>query len=421
MTAELPTLNRKLGPTPGATVFYREIAAHCKTLGKPSYNFGQGAETQQPGGNIAAILAEAVPTITSMTYPVKGGPKEWRGAIAAWVERFFAIHATAENTFMYGVQGRASLKSLFDMMAADARQRKIDSPAVLMADTHWPMLDNHIRKAGMVQKHYAMHTGNLAQVVRDALAADKNGKIFALYINSPDNPTGIRRTADEIRDTMAVLEEINKTRDPKVAMIFDTPYFMSCDQRGANAPSWLDAGFDGVLDGDLQTPWYVNISFSKAYGFATPGFHMMVVHPDYANTWEDEINETYGNAIEIGFAQKVTRIVAPENDAEALAHFAMLKDKYTLNRAALKKYFGDMVVEGDPNMTSLLELPGDFFERDTRIKDMNDFLEYAGQQKGVVFVNNGGTLARVAMAMKAEEFERGVQLLREAFDEIYKS
>jgi len=297
------------------------------------------------------------------------------------------------------------------------------------------MLDQHARMLGLNLQGYTMAQDNFPGVITQALEQDKDGNILAVYVNSPDNPTGIQRKAAEIKALMDALEQINTTRNannqPLVRIIFDTPYFMACEQRGSDAVSLLDAGFDNVLDNDaLLTPWFVDISFSKAYGFATPGLHTVITHPKYAKNFGDVVNTVYGNGIEIAFAEKVIRILGAENDAEALAHFAMLKNKYTQNKATLAQSFEEYLVAGDPNMTCLMALPQDFFGRKVQgkvvnkiysINDMNDFLEYCGWEKNVVFVNNGGVLARIAMAMKPENFVAGVKLFREAFDEVYQS
>ena len=431
----IPCLDRTLGPTPGATLFYRQLNAYCASRNLPAYNFGQGAEIDQPQGRIAAILAEPAATTTTPTYPVNGGSETVRQAMAAWVKRMFGIDATAANTFVFGTQGRASLDTVFKLMAYEARQKNVQKPALLLGDTHWPMLDQHMRFLGLEHVPYQMRSDNFPQAVLDALAADAEGRILGVYVNSPDNPTGIQRNAAQIKALMDGLENINKARKdsnrPLARMIFDTPYFMSCAQRDADAPSLLDTSFDGVLDNaGMLTPWYVDISFSKAYGFATPGLHTVIAHPAHAKSFADIVNTVYGNALEVSFADKVARILAPENDIEALAHFAMLRDKYTRNKETLAQYFGDYIVDGQPNMTCLMQLPEDFFGRAVKgkvvdqtytINDMNDFLEYCGWEKNVVFVNNGGRLARIAMAMKPEKFAQGAALLREAFDTVYNA
>lgn len=435
MTTEIPNLDRTLGPTPGATQFYRQLNAYCTANGKKAYNFGQGAEIDQPGGTIANILAEPTATPTSPTYPVNGGSDALREAMAAWAKRLFAINAVKTNTFVFGSQGRASLDTLFKMTAFEARQKNVTTPSILIGNTHWPMLDQHARLLGLALQAYQMAQDNFPDVILDALAADKAGNILAVYVNSPDNPTGIQRKADEVKALMNGLEIINTTRkannQPLVRIIFDIPYFMACEQRGTDAPSLLDAGFDNVLDNnEMLTPWFVDISFSKAYGFATPGLHTVIAHPAYAKNFGDVVNTVYGNGLELAFAEKVTRILAPQKDAEALAHFAMLKAKYTRNKETLAQSFSQYLVEGLPNMTCLMALPDDFFGRKVQgkavnkvysINDMNDFLEYCGWEKNVVFVNNGGTLARIAMAMKPENFIEGVKLFREAFDEVYQA
>ena len=433
MTTDIPKLDRSLGPTPGATQFYRQLNAYCTANGTKAYNFGQGAEIDQPGGTIAQILAEKTATPTSPTYPVNGGSDAVREAMAAWAKRMFAINATKANTLVFGSQGRASLDTLFKITAHEARLKNITEPAVLIGTTHWPMLDQHARMLGLSLRGYEMAQGNFPGVILDALAQDTTGKVLAVYVNSPDNPTGIQRKGVEVKALIDGLEKVNTARQATnqalVRIIFDTPYFMACEQRGNDAPSLLDAGFDNVLDNEtLLTPWFVDISFSKAYGFATPGLHTVISHPNYAKGFADVVNTVYGNGLEIAFAEKVTRILAAENDSEALAHFAMLKTKYTVNKDTLAQSFGEYLVAGDPNMTCLMALPSDFFGRKVQgkvaaytINDMNDFLEYCGTEKHVVFVNNGGHLARIAMAMKPENFKEGVKLFREAFDEVYQA
>lgn len=429
---EAPVYKPALGPTPAATTFYREIAVYAKENGFRAYNFGQGAEIDKPGGLIADIWAEPVGFTTSPAYPASvGGAPHVRAAAAGWMTRFLNVPATMDNTFVFATQGRASLDLCFRIFGREAFDLGAKESVVIMDETHWPMLDEQMRDHHLTPD-FDVH----------GLFKEKSNAVCK-YTNKPKNPDGTQATNSQMKYERDKLEDVNGHRQGladmgdaiggrKVRWMVDSPYFMSCRQRLEPGKSYLDAGFDGVFSANMRTPWYINVSASKAYGLATPGVHIGVVHPAYAGNFSKFANRSYGNAMLPEFGDKFARVIAPENDELALLHFGDLRRKYKTNRDSLVTAFGDKVLPGKPNMTALMTLPkDDLCKRVTGsrtgqeydIRKLSDFIQYCGVEKGVVFVDNGvddkgNVLARIAMASRPDDFRDGVREFAAAYEEV---
>jgi len=251
--------------------------------------------------------------------------------------------------------------------------------------------------------------------------------VAAVYFNFPHDPTGMHNTFDENKKIMDVMEAAN-TAGRNIVRIDDIPYFGGCDQREGSAQPYLQVGYKDVLTADSKTLWAAVFRFSKAFGTANPGFTRMVTHPENAGEGSKRVTRSTGLAYVPEFFEHLAEILKEENDAEVRAHFAALNVKYKQNRKSLEEMFGDMVIDGDPGMTSLIAVPDEAFGRDvvcadgqTRtMADLNDIIEYLGNM-GVVTVNNGGNLLRLAQAVHAEKFVEGITRLKTALDTIQSS
>ncbi|MBI1327958.1 MAG: aminotransferase class I/II-fold pyridoxal phosphate-dependent enzyme [Alphaproteobacteria bacterium] len=439
----LPRYKAEMGPTPAATRFNEELIE----AGYKTYNFGHGAEQESPEDVASEILSRKfglLPTSEELRAYVKeilslkpkynqlGGAVSTKQATADWLKRFFGIEGTVG---LFPTNGRAMLGHGWSWLAQLAREAMQPNPCVLVPNTRWPMIDAQTKRKGLALVDYQMGAEGLAEQIEEALTNSQGRTITAVYINSPHNPTGMIVTPEEMGRVMTVLEKFNTNEEwlkarggVKVALCIDNPYFHAL-QRSANPrQGYLDAGLANVLRPDTATPWYAPFSFSKALASAERGVTAFIAHPETYLAFSKIINEDLGPAHDKHFfSEMMAKIFAPEFDEAVLEYFADLREKYIANHATLKRIFGDAVVQWDGSMTCLVEVSDDMFGRQvtgktgTRIiKDLNDFIEFAGQEEGIVVVNNtmktGPSYLRFAFATQPDRFAEGAEKL----DGLYK-
>lgn len=404
-------LKRELSPTAAAVQFFNAIPS--------AINLGQGREVDDPEGKIGDLLKADLKTSCKYN-SAPGGEMALREAAAGWVERFMGIPATGATTFLIQQLGREGLGHAMKVAAL----KNDPGSLMILPDTRWPMVDEKMEDERLDAIEYKIQRAGMAEEI-DGLIQKNGKKISCVYFNFPHNPTGMHITREENQKVMDVLEAANASGNT-IVRIDDIPYFGGCDQQD-NAP-YLKLGYDGVLKADSKTPWAAIFSFSKAFGTANPGLTIMVVHPSLATEVSKRLTRTTGLAYVPQFFGHVAEILKPENDKEVLGHFAALNKKYKENRKALEAAMGNSVIEGDPGMTSLIEVPEELFGRTVTcsdgqartMNDLNDIIEFLGNE-GVITVNNGGRLLRLAQAAHPDQFVEGVNRLKAALDKIRNS
>ena len=404
-------LKRELSPTAAAVQFFNAIPS--------AINLGQGREVDDPEGKIGDLLKADLKTSCKYN-SAPGGEMALRESAAEWVKRFIGIPATAQTTFLIQQLGR---EGLGHAMKVAALKNDPDSITIL-PDTRWPMVDEKLQDERLSAQEYKVQRTGMADEI-EGLIKNADKTVASVYFNFPHNPTGMFITESENKKIMAVLDAAND-KDAHIVRIDDIPYFGGCDQQ--DSIPYLKVGYEGVLTEESKTPWTAIFSFSKAFGTANPGFTIMVVHPSLAADVSKRLTRTTGLAYVPQFFEHMAEIFKPENDKEVLAHFAALNKKYKTNRAALEKALGNMVLEGDPGMTSLIEVPEELFGRavecsDGQVRtmtDLNDIIEFLGNE-GVITVNNGGRLLRLAQAAHPDQFVEGINRLKAAMDKIRNS
>lgn len=405
-------LKRELSPTAAAVQFFNAIPT--------AVNLGQGREVDDPKGKIGDLLKAELKT-SSKYNSAPGGEMELRESAAAWIERFMGIPATAATTFLIQQLGR---EGLGHAMKVAALKNDPGSIAIL-PDTRWPMVDEKLEDERLTVAEYKVQRTGMAEEI-DGLIAKNGKKISSVYFNFPHNPTGMHINKDENKKIMDVLEKANGAGNT-IVRIDDIPYFGGCDRNEGGTP-YLKLGYDNVLTANSKTPWAAIFSFSKAFGTANPGMTIMVVHPSIASEVSKRLTRSTGLAYVPEFFNHIAEILKPENDQAVLEHFGMLNKKYKTNRKALEDAMGNAVLEGDPGMTSLIEVPEELFGRmvscsDGQVRamnDLNDIIEFLGNE-GVITVNNGGRLLRLAQAAHPDKFVEGVNRLKDALDKIRNS
>ena len=404
-------LKRELSPTSAATQFFNAIPT--------AVNMGQGREVDDPKGKIGDLLK--APLTTSSKYSVTpGGSMELREAAGAWMSRFMGLPADAENTFVIQELGREGLGYGFKIGALDNEP----GASAIVPDTRWPMIDEKLADERLGKLEYHVQRDGMADLI-GGLIDGASKDVAACYLNFPHNPTGMHISVEENKKIMDVLDKANEG-GRKIIRIDDIPYFGGCPQNDS-AP-YLQTGYDGVLSRESKTKWMAVMSFSKAFGTASPGLTVMVVHPDMAKDIYMRLYRACGLAFVPAFFDNVAQIFAPENDQEVLKHFAWFHEKYSTNRQVMVDTFGDMVLEGDAGMTSLIRVPADVFGKavtcsDGEVRtmnDLNDIIEFLGNE-GVITVNNGKDLLRIAQAAHPDKFKEGVERLKAALDKILQS
>ncbi len=414
-----PVLDLSRDPTSASTQLYKDCVAYNKAHGLPApANLGQAVAHRIPGGKIAAIWAEPVVMNPSNIYGPSGGHDPLREVSAAYLKRMYGLNATAKNTFAYASHGRLGLHRSMGQTNKDYLDK---NSALLIPNPAWPMY----RKIAAQYKHsvvtYDVSRKDLADNVSFALEEDKEHNIMEIIFDPNQNPTGMLL---DLRESVESVEKHNQQRRdkgfPPMKMTFDMPYPMACPRAKPEAGHYMDLGIESLLD-NLETEWQIILSGSKTYAMADKGFHLSVIHPKFAKSFNDNAI-VYGSGFDLALSKKMERILSPECDEDILFHFSGYKELLTKNRRAAENAFGENLVDGDPGFTCLVRLPSQFADQPIasqrhkkgfQIKNADSLVEYLAVEHDVVTVNNGkdkegNNTLRLASAMENDVFEQAL-------------
>jgi aspartate/methionine/tyrosine aminotransferase len=404
-------------------------------------NLGQCIEPDKPGGSIGEVLDRPERTFISGTYDKAGmgrGPDLVTSA-AAYVDRMYGVGATAKNTLAYNANGRTGLIKGYILTRAQADNfpSVTHRPKLLMPSRHWPMIGKQVTPYHIDIATYDLQRNGQARAIDKHLKADEKGETQHVGVVPQDNPTGLIWGRNDLRDTFDVVEDHNKYRKnnrmPLIRLTFDMPYSMSCEQDESGDFGYLKAGMDFLSDDpDVVTPWDLVISFSKSYAMASPGFYLHVTHPKYTAQFRSEGNASHGSGMNEVFARQMTEILLPKHDRAALEHFSGRRSKYAANRGVTEEIFPGMVVDGDPNIPVVVQLPENLLNRRVQserfggvaydIVTTGDFVDYCAIEHDVVIVDNGNMFGRpnirLSQSPQPEGYRRGALSVRRGHDVV---
>jgi len=418
MPVFVPYNPKKIVPTTAASDFAREL----KAAGHDVFNFGIGQESERAP---VELFPDNIPMIHGPDYQKTAGLPSLKKNAADFMHAFLGIEATADTTFVLQQQGRFALQRSLICL----KKFREKSGGVILPDPHWPTYDELI--ADVSCWNYGSYDVSNESTVEEILdmAPMARELSLAIVINTPQNPTGKIYSDDWMKYFADRMEESNQMRpaENRIAVIFDIPYFYALPKAG-QGDYLLDGGFGYLARADAATPWTAVVSFSKALGLATPGFSFAAVHPSYASAFGKSLISGIGGSYNPGFFAQAEKAFAPENYPIHRAHYAGLREKYELNYAALRAAFGNLVVDGGPGMTALVEFEGlvdkqvEVSKCAYELRDGADIVEYIGNKTGVVVVDqgevNGKSQIRVAAAERPERYAEGIARLARVIAQI---
>jgi hypothetical protein len=442
MTLPLPpTLSRDVDPTTAATEFYKALVAYNKTHGTyPAvYNLGQGIEPQIPEGRLKEIMTEPRAGTLNGFYAFSGGVQDQRIVAASWVNRFYNVPATWENTLIYPTHGRSHLDRLF--LNTHFAQQKLDRSQqglVVLENNHWAMLDSQISENDLEKVEYNSYNWfeGLQTIDQQALQTNRS---MLVYDANVTNPLSMHKNQRWYHPLFQTLEAANSVREqqksPLVSAVIDMPYSMAREQRTIEQGSYFDAGLDSVLKKSIITPYYIVISFSKMIGDATNGFSIVVTHPKYTESYRGKNHRGQMSASNATHVSRYMDLMQPENDQLLLTHCDTLRQKYKENGDMLTHTIKEInhphirVLHGGVGMTKPVQFEQELFQGQKiqserfdgltyQINDMHDFVEYLGLEHGVVCVKQADNMGRFALAPQTAQFKESMTPLTKGITQI---
>ncbi len=428
-------LNRDVNPTKGATDLYKAINSHNKTMGRHTYNLGQGAEAVCFDLLNNALLEEKAnnPRGINSAYPADAGGGDANAVMSAFLKRYFGVPDTKDNTVVSLSQGRAPLGSA----------ARLCEGGTFAHEHRWTVVDNLFTKnTPFIEYKNPDHGTEFNRKEFDNLLTDD---IDNFYLNPQHNPTGRIFEREWMVGFKQWLDDKNEDRKarglPLIKLILDVPYFhaqeINLDANPANDEFFYDkCGLNILMDDEGITPYSAMFSFSKAFGTADPGFTVTRAHPAILNQIK---NDMLSNGHLTGGVRELIpaacKTFTKENDPKIIAHLNSLYTKYIKNNAILKEAISHLegveIVDGDAGMTALLSLDLEQFYGKTlegkitgeyEINDMNDIVEYLAINYGVVTVNNGEKngkgFLRLANALDNESYGQSMTKLGAGLTEI---
>ncbi len=422
-------INPDASPVQGAIELGKAIEAERAGNGPSLKKLSQGAETYSPEGELGKLFTFS-DTASPQYNTDKGGPVETRVAAAEWVTRFFGIPADKNNTFVLQTNGRFALGMIDHIVAAPFKSMGMQ-PYQDQPDTAWPMTGAHAEFAGMGVITHKVEEGNFVNTMtRNATPRQwyhaRGGAVSSLYQNFPHNPTSSMIQTEENDQIIGFMEAVNKYARsqnlPPSALVIDNPYFMACEQgnfRGAH----LNSGYNSVLSTESETPWAAAFSLSKAYGTASLGTTIVVLHPKLAGKFRDAVT-LFGPGVGYSPAhmQNMAKAFSPEKDNLSLAHMGKIADKYAqacdymqgpLGNAETK--IGNIIVPGGVGMTRLIEYPESLEGKPylcsdgvTRNIDGPRIIEILANDFNALTVHNGGRYIRLAYPGDPKDVRAGI-------------
>ena len=219
-----PTLSQmKVYPFTRLTDAKRRLAAD----GVEIADFGLGEPREETPAFIRAAVAEAIEAEPVSSYPLAEGLPELRAAIAAWVERRFGVALDPDTHVVPTLGSKEAIFSLSQVLDG----------AVGVPTPGYPVPGRGALFAGREVVDVPLRAENGWLPDLDALPWERLG---LLWLNSPDNPTGVAAPLDFLRDAA------ERCRAHDVVLACDEAYSELWFEGGPPA-SGLQAGLENVI------------------------------------------------------------------------------------------------------------------------------------------------------------------------------
>lgn len=415
------------GPTQGTASLVDMIRAD----GRHVVDAGQGAELPLPKGDLRNLLTQQTNVVLGGLYNTKtGGDSFVRESAAHYINSFYRIPVTRDNTFIYQGLGRAGVKLLLEKALAPHRNKNYQ-PILIMPDLHWPTLSEIANDQGMKVAGYDHANPDLSAAVRDVLDVVNPAHVVAVLLNYPLNPTSRGIDAAQMTAFMTAMDQINSAKGANIHVILDMPYSYACPPGEDEKGRFLKTGVEHVFDKKWKTVVSGIISFSKFLSAAPLGTSILFTFGDARDLSRRLSVGGLGIARNDLYIRSLAKVIDGTHDELLWAHNDALRKKYVLNREALEKAFGERVYPGMPNVLSLVTIPGgEVFGRTVMccdgekrvLKNGYDVVEFLANNHGIAVVANGvkdgNLLMRIAQREEYEAFGPGLKSLVAGLQEI---
>ncbi|HEU0117853.1 MAG TPA: pyridoxal phosphate-dependent aminotransferase [Alphaproteobacteria bacterium] len=383
------SLHRKASPTAASASLRKKLS----DAGADMIDLGQGREQVE-----WPLAKEALSQMNgfNINSDYNSSPAALNAIAANWIRRMLHVEATPNTTFSIQQTGRNGLDAAFHVIAQSPPTTHSE---MLMPEMYWPMIDTTLKRAGLRPHFYKMEPGQYAKDIEIQLES-YGDRIAGIYLNSPHNPSGQIMTSQDIADIFAVVNEYNNAHNlryrhnHKVGIVMDNPYAHVCPEKMEGNTRSLDTGLEAFTL-DQITPWMMPISMSKSFGMASPGFSLVAAHPEYTDALTENFMATSCISYSPQFFEAMKTLLGEDKADSTLDHFAGLREKYHVNRAALETAFGDAVLEGAPGMIGVVKVDlRDYIGKSVAkpdgseftIQNGHDLVEYLANKAGVATV-----------------------------------
>ena len=195
-------------------------------------------------------------------YMPNAGVPGVRQKLAAYLERTFAFAFTPDDVVMTVGAGGA-LNIIFKTILNPGEEIVVPMPYFVEYDTY---LDNHGGKVCRVATNddFSLNLQNIANAI--------NEKTAGVLINTPNNPTGVVYSPQQLKELGSLLDDLSRKRGRALYLISDEPY--------------RDIIYDNLSAGNIFSSYantIVATSFSKNLSLPGERIGYVAIHPNIAD------------------------------------------------------------------------------------------------------------------------------------------
>jgi succinyldiaminopimelate transaminase len=377
-----PVINPRLAEVPAYPQVRLEAAKkRAVAAGRKLFDMGVGDPLEPTPAFIRQALLDHVPTTSQ--YPSSFGAEELRRTIAAYLERVFGVRVDADKEVIVSAGSKEAIfHAPLALLDAGSERR-----GVVFGDPGYPIYDAGTRLAGGEPIPVRLTAANGHLLEPETLPADVVARTRLLWINYPNNPTGV--VADR-----AYLERVARFAERHDIVLCADECYLELAGSG-RATSMLEITRTNVL---------VFHSLSKRSGMT--GYRSGFVAGDPALIASYRRLRPLCGTGSPDFVQKAA-VAAWSDDA----HVAERRRIFEAKRAVFRRFFDQAGIEavGDGALYLWIKVPGG--DEDTYTERL--------VEAGVVvapgtFFGTGQGHVRVALVPTLGECEAAVEAWRKA-------